>query len=63
MKSGMPFSEFRNITISHDNNLIILLICVHRPVEWFFKPYVMFFNIIYANWYNVELRGSQKYNF
>ena len=45
MKSGMPLNEFRNITISHDNNLITLIICVYRPIECFFEPYVMYFNI------------------
>ena len=63
MKSGMPLREFRKITISHGNNLFTLLICVYRPIECFFEPCVMYFNIFYVNWYNVvllNLRGSKK---
>ena len=63
MKYDMPLREFRKITISHDNTLITLLICVHRPIECLFEPSVMYFIIFYMNWYNVvllNLRGSQK---
>ena len=28
MKSGMPLGEFKKITLSHDNNLFILIMCV-----------------------------------
>ena len=66
LKPGMPLREFRKITISHDNNLFNLIICVHRPIECFFEPSVMYFNICYVNLYNVvllNLRGSQKYHF
>ena len=63
MKYDMPLREFRKITISHDNTLFTLLICVHRPIECLFEPSVMYFNIFYMNWYNVvllNLRGYQK---
>ena len=63
MKYDMPLREFRKITISHDNTLFTLLICVHRPIECLFEPSVMYFDIFYVNWYNVvllNLRGSQK---
>ena len=49
MKSGMPLREFRKITISQDNNLFSLLICVCRPIECFFEPSVMHFIIFYVN--------------
>ena len=55
MKYDMPLREFRKITISHDNTLFTLLICVHRPIECLFEPSVMYFNIFYMNWYNVVL--------
>ena len=65
MKSGMPLREFRQITIyiSHDKNLFILLIVVYRPIEYFFEPSVMYFNIFHVYWYNdvlKNLRRSQK---
>ena len=66
IKSGMPLSEFRQITIPHGNILLTLLICVHRPIECFFEPSVMYFNIFHVNWYNVvllNLIGSQIFNF
>ena len=31
MTYGMPLREFRQINIYYGNNLLILLICVHRP--------------------------------
>ena len=46
MKYDMPPREFRKITISHGNRLFTLLICVHGPIECFFEPYVMYFNIL-----------------
>ena len=49
MKSGMPLKEFRQINIYNGINLFILLICVHRPIECFFEPSVMYFNIFYVN--------------
>ena len=49
MKYDMPLMEFRNIIISHGNSLFTLLNYVHRPVECFFEPSVMYFNIFYVD--------------
>ena len=49
MKSGMPLREFRLIKIYNGNNLFTLLICVNRPIECLFEPYVMYFYIFYVN--------------
>ena len=48
MKSDMPLGELGKITISHDDNYT-LLICVYRPIECFFEPSVMYFNLFYVN--------------
>ena len=48
MKSGMPLKGFRKITISHDDNLSTLLICVYRPILNASSS-VMYFNIFYVN--------------
>ena len=49
MKSGMPLKEFIPINIYHGNNLFTLIICVHRHIECFFEPSVMYFNIFYVS--------------
>ena len=49
IKSGMPLGEHRQITISHDNNLFTLLICVYRPIECFFEQSVKYFDIFRVN--------------
>ena len=49
IKSGMPLSEFGNITKSHGNTLSALLICVYIPIECLFEPYVVYCNIFYVN--------------
>ena len=49
IKYDMPLREFKNITISHGNSLFTLLICVNRPIECFFEPSVMYFNIFHVN--------------
>ena len=55
--------EYRNITKSHGNYFLTLLICVHRPIECFFEPFMMYFIIFYVNVVLLNLRGSQKITF
>ena len=55
--------EFRTIIRYHGNNVFTLLICVYRPIESFFKPYVMYLNIYYVNLYDVEHMNCRFYQF
>ena len=40
---------FRKITKSNGNNLFNLVICVYRPIECLFEPFVMYINIFYVD--------------
>ena len=49
MKSCVLLRTYRKVSKSHDNNLFILLMCVHRPIECFYKLSLIYFDIFCVN--------------